>query len=128
MRVAELMLQDVTLISPDESVQRAAQTIAEIDSRFVFVGAEDNVVGVLTMGDILIRVVAAGLDPAATHVSEVMSSSLFSCGETEAVEGIAHRMREHRIDQMPVLDAQGRLVGVITRHAAETRLPSDKHQ
>jgi CBS domain-containing protein len=120
MRVSELMLRDVTLVPSEDTVQNAAQAIADIDSRVILVGLEDRVVGVLTIRDILIRLVAAGLDPTATTVSQVMSSSLFTCTEEDTAESVAERMAEHRIEQMPVLDAGGRLVGMITRRAAET--------
>jgi CBS domain-containing protein len=120
MRVSELMLRDVTLVPSGDTVQNAARAIADIDSRVILVGAEDRVVGVLTIRDILIRLVAAGLDPTATPVSQVMSSSLFTCTEEDTAESVAERMSEHRIEQMPVLDAGGRLVGMITRRAAET--------
>jgi CBS domain-containing protein len=128
MRVSELMLRDVTLVPPEDTVQNAARAIADIDSRFILVGAEDRVAGVLTIRDILIRLVAAGLDPTATPVSQVMSSFLFTCTEEDTAENVAERMAEHRIEQMPVLDEGGRLVGVITRRAAETLLPSSTAQ
>jgi CBS domain-containing protein len=123
MRVSELMLRDVTLVPSEDTVQNAARAIADIDSRVIFIGAEDRVVGVLTIRDILIRLVAAGLDPTATPVSQVMSSSLFTCTEEDTAESVVERMSEHRIEQMPVLDEGGRLVGMITRHAAETLQP-----
>ena len=122
MRVSELMLRDVTLVPPEDTVQNAARAIADIDTRVILVGAEDRVAGLLTIRDILIRLVAAGLHPTATPVSQVMSSSLFTCTEEDTAEEVAERMAEHRIEQMPVLDAGGRLVGLITRHAAETLL------
>lgn len=120
MRVSELMLRDVTLVPPEDTVQNAARAIADLDSRVILVGVEDRVVGVLTIRDILIRLVAAGLDPTATPVSQVMSSFLFTCTEEDTAENAAERMAEHRIEQMPVLDAGGRVVGMITRRAAET--------
>jgi CBS domain-containing protein len=128
MRVSELLLRDVTLVPPEDTVQNAARAIADIDSRVILVGAEDRVVGVLTIRDILIRLVAAGLDPTATPVSQVMSSSLFTCTEEDTAESVAERMAEHRIEQMPVLDAAGRLVGMITRRAAETLSASSMAQ
>jgi CBS domain-containing protein len=124
MRVSELMLRDVMLVPAEESVRNAARAMADIDSRFVLVGVEDRVVGVLTIRDILIRLVAAGLDPLATPVSQVMSSSLFTCSGEEDAESVGERMAEHRIEQMPVLDPDERLVGVIARRAAETLDPS----
>jgi len=120
MRVSELMLRDVTLVPAEESVKHTAQAIADIDNRFILVGVDESVVGVLTIRDILIRLVAAGLDPTATTVSQVMSSSLVTCTEDDTAESVAERMAEHHIEQMPVLDARGRLVGMITRRAAET--------
>jgi CBS domain-containing protein len=128
MRVSELMLRDVTLIPPEDTVQNAARAIADIDSRFILVGVDEHVVGILTIRDILIRLVAAGLDPTATPVSQVMSSFLFTCTEEDTAENVAERMAEHRIEQMPVLDEGGRLVGVIIRRAAETLLPSSTAQ
>jgi CBS domain-containing protein len=123
MRVSELMLRDVTLVPSEDTVQNAAQAIADIDSRVILIGDETRIVGVLTIRDILIRLVAAGLDPTATPVSQVMSSSLFTCTEEDSAESVAERMAEHRIEQMPVLDEGGRLVGMITRHAAEMLQP-----
>ena len=128
MRVSELMLRDVTLVPSEDTVQNAAQAIADIDSRVILVGLEDRVVGVLTIRDILIRLVAAGLDPTATPVSQVMSSSFFTCNEEDTAESVAEQMAEHRIEQMPVLDAGGRLVGMITRRAAETLIPPSTAQ
>src|SRR6516162_957778 len=126
MQVSELMLRDVTLVSATDSAQSAAQTIADIDSRFVFIGTADGVVGVLTIRDILIRLVAAGLDPTVTPVSQIMSSSLFTCSEAEEAEVVDERMAEHRIEQLPVLDAAGRMVGAITRRAIQTLSPTDE--
>jgi CBS domain-containing protein len=128
MRVSELMLRDVTLVPPEDTVQNAARAIADIDSRFILVGVDERVVGILTIRDILIRLVAAGLDPTATPVSQVLSSFLFTCTEGDTAENVAERMAEHRIEKMPVLDEGGRLVGVITRRAAETLLPSSTAQ
>lgn len=123
MRVAELMQRDLTLIPSEESVQSAAQAIADLDGRFILVGSDDRLLGIVTIRDILIRVVAAGRDPTATPVSQVMSSSLFTCREEEAAESVSQRMAEHRIEQMPVVDTGGRVVGLVSRRAAETLQP-----
>jgi CBS domain-containing protein len=128
MHIAELIVRDPTLIAAEDTVQSAARAMADIDSRFILVGADDRVAGVLTSGDILIRVVAAGLDPGTTPVSQVMSSSLFTCGEQEDAASVAQRMAEHRIEQMPVLGSDERLVGVVTRRSAETLSLADQPQ
>ena len=55
-----------------------------------------------------------------------MSSSLFTCAEEETAEAVNQRMAEHRIEQLPVLDAAGHMVGAITRRAIQTLSPTDK--
>ena len=125
MRVAELMLRDLTLVPGEDSVQAAAQAIADLDGRFVLVGSEDRLLGIITIRDILVRVVAAGRDPTATPVSQVMSSSLFTCRDEEPAAEVAQRMAEHSIEQMPVIDPAGNVVGIVTRRAAETLWPAD---
>jgi CBS domain-containing protein len=124
MQVSELMLRDVALVAEQDSVQAAAQAIADLDTRFILVGTDGRVAGIVTIRDILIRLVAAGLDPVATPVSQVMSSSLFACTERETAEIVVERMAEHEVEQMPVLDADGRLVGVVIRGTAATLDPS----
>src|SRR5260370_8541796 len=115
MRVSDRLLRDVTLVPSEATVQNAARAIADLDSRVMLVGVEERIVGVLTIRDILIRLVAAGLDPTATPVSQVMSSSLFTCTEADTAESAAEVMAEHRIDQIPVLYAGGRLSGGLTQ-------------
>lgn len=117
MRVAEVMHPDVAAVAPEESVQAAAQAMADLDLQAALVGSESALAGVLTQRDILIRVVAAGLIPADTPVSQVMSTAVFTCTPDEDTDAVAARMDEHMIDQLPVLDGAGRLVGIITRGA-----------
>ena len=117
MDVGELVVRDVPLMRSDEDVQSAAQAMAGSDTRIVLIGSEEQLDGILTEHDILIRVVAAGLVPAETRVGAVMSSTLFTCREDQPTEAAAAAMAEHRLKQMPVLDRAGRLLGLLTRKA-----------
>ena len=116
--IPELMLRDVALVLPDVTVQEAARAMAESDCRVVLIGQESAIEGVLTEHDILIRVVAAGLDPGQTCVEEVMSAELFTCREDQSLDQAAAEMAEHRVNQLPVLDGEGRLAGLLTYLAA----------
>ena len=112
--ISELMLRDFAMVPPDASVQEVAQAMAETECRIVVVGRDGAIAGVLTEHDVLIRVVAAGLDPGRTRVAEVMSAELFTCLEDQSQEEAAAAMAEHRINQLPVLDREGRVVGLLT--------------
>ena len=115
--ISELMLRDFAMVPPDASVQEAAQAMAESECRIVVVGRDDAIEGVLTAHDVLIRVVAAGLHPGQTRVAEVMSAELFTCHEDQPPEEAAAEMAEHRINQLPVLDREGRVSGLLTYQA-----------
>jgi CBS domain-containing protein len=123
MRVAELMRRDFVVVRRDDSVETAARAMAENDSDVVLIEGDDRLAGVLTDRDLLIRVVAVGRDPSTTPLWQVMSSDLFTCAEEDEAASVAEEMAAHGIGQMPVVDAAGRPVGLITREAA-LRMPS----
>jgi CBS domain-containing protein len=70
-------------------------------------------VGILTDRDLTVRVLAAGLDPNKTRVSEIMTPSPTTVTEeTEIVTAIGH-MRAGRFRRLPVVGSDGRLRGII---------------
>jgi len=124
MRVTDVMERATALVVPEDNIQIAAQTMADTGSDAVLVGSSERLIGVLTARDVLIRVTARGLDPAMTPVREIMTPAAEACSEQEMVEAVALRMAERRVDAMPVIDAAGRPVGVVTLRTVETsRVP-----
>ena len=121
MRVAEVMLRDVALLALDDSVQDAAQAMADTDADIVLVGEDERVDGVFTLRDVLIRIVLKGLDPTVTPLREVMSTDLFTCRDDEDAGVVSRRMAAHRVHHMPVVDAAGRLVGLVADRSADLR-------
>jgi CBS domain-containing protein len=114
MRIRDVMTRDVQLVDPDETVQIAAQLMADVDAGAIPVGQGEKPSGILTDRDIIIRVVARGIDPASTRIGEVMSSRIVTCREDDGVADIARAMGERQIRRMPVVDADGRLVGIVS--------------
>ena len=120
MRVAELMQRDFVLLRRDDNVETAAKAMAQSDSDVALIEGEDRLVGLLTARDLLIRVIAVGRDPSATPLWQIMSASLYTCAEQDEAESLATRMATHGIAQMPVVDAAGRPIGLLTRRAFES--------
>lgn len=54
MKVSEAMTQDVRVASPEETVQKAARTMASLDSGVLPVGEKDHLIGMITDRDIVI--------------------------------------------------------------------------
>jgi CBS domain-containing protein len=115
MRVSEVMTRGVELVPGDVSVQEAATAMAEHDIGAVLVGTEERLDGVLTDRDIIIRVVVEGRDPARVLVRDVMSSALFACRDDAPAEATLREMDVRQVRRFPVLDDDGRLVGIVTR-------------
>lgn len=123
MRVAELMRRDFVLLRRDDSIETAAKAMAEGGSDVVLIEGGDRLVGLLTVRDLLIRVVAVGRAPSATPLWQVMSANLYTCAEGDEAESVAEGMAAHGIEQMPVVDGAGRPLGLFARGACES-LPS----
>ena len=51
MKVSEAMTQDVRVASPEETVQKAARTMASLDSGVLPVGEKDHLIGMITDRD-----------------------------------------------------------------------------
>jgi CBS domain-containing protein len=108
------MTPKVTIASPEDSLQKAATMMAEIDAGMLLVSENDRLVGVLTDRDITVRAVAAGLAPDECKVRDVMSAEIKYVFDDETTEDVARNMAELQIRRLPVLNHRKRLVGVVS--------------
>jgi CBS domain-containing protein len=113
MRVSEAMSSDVNIASPAQSIREAARMMAKIDAGVLPVGENDRLVGMITDRDIAIRAVGAGKGPE-TPVREIMSAEVKYCYEDDDIDEVAHNMADLKLRRLPVLNAEKRLVGIIS--------------
>ena len=114
MKVAEVMTRAVDLLDPSTSVKDAATHMAELDVGAVLVGTTETIEGILTDRDIIVRVVVEGLHPAEVTVRDVMTTEVIGCRADEDIEQAFAAMREGQFRRMPVLDEDGKPIGVVT--------------
>jgi CBS domain-containing protein len=114
MKVAEVMTRGVDPVHPSATVQEAATQMAELDVGALLVGTAEQIDGILTDRDILLRLVVDARSSAEVLVRDVMSSRLFTCREDDSVESALLEMRERQIRRMPVADDTGRVIGIVT--------------
>jgi CBS domain-containing protein len=74
----------------------------------------NRVAGIFTERDVLTRVVGMQKDPATTAISDVMTTDVAFCRPDAEIEEVAAIMQKHRIRHLPVCDADGELVGLIS--------------
>ena len=113
MTVADLMTSDVEFVSPGTPVSEAAAIMGDLGVGALPIGTADDLQGILTDRDILFRVVARSRD-ASTPVGEVMTTTIFSCRPEDSVAAALNLMGARNIRRLPVLDNNGRIVGIVT--------------
>lgn len=113
MRVAEAMTRNVQLASPDQSIVDAAKMMADCDCGVLPVSENDRLVGMITDRDIVVRGLAAGLQPS-TSIRDVMSHDVKYCYEDDDLDEVAINMGDLQLRRLPVLDRNKRLVGIVS--------------
>lgn len=105
--------RDTVTVDPQTLVLEAARVMARSRIGAVPVVGGERLAGIFTERDILVRVVAAGLDPATTPVADVMSTQLVVAEVSETYEVCLQRMQQARVRHLIVLDG-GRLAGILS--------------
>ena len=115
MRVQEAMSRDVKACRADDALNRAAQLMWEHDIGFVPVVEESGrVLGVLTDRDVCMAAYTRGLALWALRADEVMSREVEFCASGSDLQVALSIMRDARVRRLPVVDAEGALVGVLS--------------
>ncbi len=81
----------------------------------------DGLVGIITDRDITVRATAAGLSPDATQVRSVMTDHARFCTAEQSVSEAMEQMADVQIRRLPVLDADRRVVGIVSLGDLATR-------
>lgn len=106
--------RQVLALPPDASVRLAAQTMAEHRVAALLVSDDTGVRGIVTEHDVTIRVVAPGLDPEATPLSQVMTADPYCLRADDSVSEALELMRVHRFRHLPVLDSAGKPLSMVS--------------
>jgi CBS domain-containing protein len=123
--IQDVMTRDVQTISPQETVQRAAQLMDELNVGSIPVCDGQKLVGMITDRDITVRSTAAGQPPDSTRVADVMSTDVRTCSADQTVDEVLGQMGDVQIRRVPVIDQQShQMVGIVslgdmaTKHSA----------
>jgi CBS domain-containing protein len=110
------MSSPVVVIDPDNSVSYAMTLMRRRNIHSVVVGitGENKSYGIVTTTDIRDKIVAADRNPAETKISEIMSSSIILGNPDWTLKECSRIMQEHKFHHLPIADAQGALVGMIS--------------
>lgn len=115
MNASDVMTRAVQSCGAGENLQRAAQIMWENDCGIVpVVDGEGRVVGMVTDRDICMAAYTQGRPLWQIPVSASMAKKVHGVRESDPVEVVEALMREVRVRRVPVLDADGRLKGILS--------------
>ena len=104
----------VVQVSPDSTVREAAKAMAEANVGCAAILDGQELVGLFTERDVLKRVLLMDLITDEVKVAEVMTKEIIT-GDLEMTSRDARRLlKEHHIRHLPVVDADGKLNGVLS--------------
>jgi CBS domain-containing protein len=120
----DVMTMDPTCCLASDTIDRAAQIMKDEDVGSVPVVDETTatLVGILTDRDIVIQVVAGKKDCANVKVEDIMSRNPVTCKPDEDIQNAMDKMAQHQIRRIPVIDARGRILGIVSQADLATRM------
>ncbi|MFA9430999.1 CBS domain-containing protein [Egicoccus sp. AB-alg2] len=105
---------DVQTARPDDTVADVTAALREYGiGALVVVGADGEVVGIVSERDVVRHLAAVGGQVLTLRVSDVMTSPVHTCTPASTTDELMEQMTERRIRHLPVCDG-GRLVGIVS--------------
>ncbi|GAB6181670.1 CBS domain-containing protein [Desulfotomaculum defluvii] len=111
-KLSQIMTQNIATVSPQQTVQEAAQIMSQQNVGSVPVVENGNCVGIVTDRDIALRAVSQGQSPSATTVQSVMTPNVVTGRPEMDVHEAANLMAERQIRRLPVVE-NGSLTGIV---------------
>ena len=122
----DVMTQNAECVGENETVLDAARRLADLNVGAVPICGEDNrLKGMLTDRDIVVKVLAAGKDPASTRAGELGAGKPVTIGADDSIEEALHTMSQHQVRRLPVIDGHD-LVGIVSQADIARNLDEEK--
>ena len=110
----ERYIRPVVQAALGTSVIEAARVMREKRVGCLVVVREGRPVGVVTDRDLALRVLAEGRDPRTSTVADIVTYDRIVVSIGDALETVLEKMRVHGVRRLPIVSAEGKVVGVVT--------------
>lgn len=113
MRIKELMSHPVVTCPNSTTLEHAARLMWEYDCGIIpIVNDDGRLVGVVTDRDICMAGYTQGLPLRQIPVVTAMASQVVAAHADDDVESVEALMRDYKVRRIPILDSEGRPVGI----------------
>jgi CBS domain-containing protein len=126
--VRDAMVPEPTTLAAGASAQEAGRCFADsAEVRAIFVTEDGGrLLGVVTRKTLVREVVATGLDPGGVMLREIAEPPNFTLDGGLELESAFRFLEERDLERVPVVEKDGRLVGVLSRAVVQRRLAEDE--
>ena len=125
MTAREIMTGGAECIGENDSIAEAARRMQRNGvGALPICGEDQRLKGMLTDRDIVIKVIAEGLDPATTRVGRFAQGKPVTIGADDSIDELVETMASHQVKRVPVIDGH-QLVGVVSEADVAANAPDD---
>ena len=111
--IREMMTPNPVTLPGTASVHEAARAMRDAEIGDVIVIEHNQVCGIVTDRDIVVRTVAELQNPETTTLADVCSHTLLVVSPTDPIEEAVRLMRTHAVRRLPVVEG-GKAVGIVS--------------
>lgn len=122
---SEVMTKNPVCCLPGDPVAKVAQLMKSTDVGSVPIVEDERskrLVGIVTDRDLVVKMVAEGRDAGTATAEEVMSRGIVTCRAQDDVEAALDAMSGNQLRRIPVVDDDGKIVGIIAQADVATRV------
>jgi CBS domain-containing protein len=114
MKINDVMTHRASFVGADVSLSEAARVMRMDEVGYLPICDHGRVAGSVTDQDIVIHGLAEGYNPNDTPVRAIMSGEVIAVFDDQDVREVTRLMAENQLQRLPVLNRNGRLVGVVS--------------
>ncbi|WP_037606423.1 CBS domain-containing protein [Streptacidiphilus rugosus] len=121
----EIMHSGAECVTEQESLTVAAKLMRDRGvGALPICGENDKLLGIITDRDIVVKCLAAGLDPAVTTAGELAEGRPLTVEGEDDIEQVLRVMEQYRVRRLPVIDhPDHKLIGMISEADVARHLP-----
>lgn len=112
-RVGDVMSRGLITAKKKDSIEKISQIMKKANIKAVTITERGKLVGMITMKDVIMKVLAEGKDYKKTIAEQIMGTPVVTADVTEDLEDVIKKMRDLDIERIPIT-SKGKPVGVVT--------------
>ncbi len=114
MTVRDVMTSEPVVVAPRTSLAEAAALMLAVDCGVLPVVDHDRLTGIVTDRDLFIALATRNVLASQLSLGEVARQEVWTCGPDDDVPAALDVMRRHQVRRLPVVDAAGHVVGIVS--------------